>query len=42
MGFLGTDAMGIVVLGDSASAHFHIPPEWVTPAQFSKVSKHLF
>ncbi|XP_073486612.1 acyloxyacyl hydrolase [Aquarana catesbeiana] len=32
----GTDAMGIVVLGDSASAHFHIPPEWVTPAQFSK------
>ncbi|KAM5157406.1 acyloxyacyl hydrolase [Mantella aurantiaca] len=32
----GTDAKGIVVLGDSAAAHFHIPPAWLTPAQFSK------
>ncbi|XP_072268294.1 acyloxyacyl hydrolase [Pyxicephalus adspersus] len=32
----GTDAKGIVVLGDSAAAHFHIPPAWVTPAQYSK------
>ena len=26
----GTDAMGIGVLGDSATAHFRIPPGWVT------------
>ncbi|XP_018418441.1 PREDICTED: acyloxyacyl hydrolase [Nanorana parkeri] len=32
----GSDAKGIVVLGDSAAAHFHIPPDWVTPSQFSK------
>ena len=24
----GTGQMGTVVLGDSAGAHFHIPPEW--------------
>ncbi|XP_068090625.1 acyloxyacyl hydrolase [Hyperolius riggenbachi] len=32
----GTEAKGIVILGDSAAAHFHIPPEWLTPMQMSK------
>uniref|UniRef100_A0A8C5MUS4 Acyloxyacyl hydrolase n=1 Tax=Leptobrachium leishanense TaxID=445787 RepID=A0A8C5MUS4_9ANUR len=32
----GTDAKGIIVLGDSAAAQFHIPPEWVTPLGMSK------
>jgi acyloxyacyl hydrolase len=26
---------GVVVLGDSASAHFHIPPVWLSAANFS-------
>jgi acyloxyacyl hydrolase len=26
----GTNAMGTILLGDSAGAHFHIPPEWLT------------
>ncbi len=26
----GTNQMGVVVLGDSAGAHFHIPPEYLT------------
>ena len=25
----GTDQMGTVILGDSAGAHFHIPPSWL-------------
>ena len=29
----GTAQHGVVVLGDSASAHFHIPPEFLTPAE---------
>ena len=28
----GTQQMGTVVLGDSASAHFHIPPSWLEAA----------
>ncbi|KAM8967056.1 acyloxyacyl hydrolase [Pelodytes ibericus] len=32
----GTDAKGIIVLGDSAAAHFHIPPEWMSPRNMSK------
>nr|XP_006816953.1 PREDICTED: acyloxyacyl hydrolase-like [Saccoglossus kowalevskii] len=27
-----SDPMGIVVLGDSGAAHFHIPGEWFTPS----------
>jgi hypothetical protein len=26
---------GVIVLGDSASAHFHIPPDWLEAANFS-------
>jgi hypothetical protein len=26
----GTQQRGIVILGDSATAHFHIPPQWLT------------
>lgn len=28
---------GTVVFGDSASAHFHAPPEWLTVKDLSKV-----
>lgn len=31
----GTRPMGTVILGDSAGAHFHIPPEWVTAKELS-------
>ncbi|KAJ6662060.1 hypothetical protein lerEdw1_012907 [Lerista edwardsae] len=31
----GTESEGIILLGDSAGAHFHIPPEWLTPTQMS-------
>ncbi|XP_015274721.1 PREDICTED: LOW QUALITY PROTEIN: acyloxyacyl hydrolase [Gekko japonicus] len=31
----GTESEGIVLLGDSAGAHFHIPPEWLTASQIS-------
>ncbi|XP_040289206.1 acyloxyacyl hydrolase [Bufo bufo] len=34
----GTDSKGIIILGDSAAAHFHIPPEWMTPLTMSKSS----
>lgn len=36
---LGSQPRGIIVLGDSAGAHFHIPPEWVTASQMSLVSR---
>ncbi|XP_061441962.1 acyloxyacyl hydrolase isoform X2 [Rhineura floridana] len=32
----GTESKGVIILGDSAEAHFHIPPEWVTASQMSK------
>ncbi|XP_020643812.3 acyloxyacyl hydrolase isoform X1 [Pogona vitticeps] len=32
----GTDSKGIIILGDSAAAHFHIPPEWITASKMSK------
>lgn len=28
----GTGQRGVIVLGDSAAAHFHIPPEWMRAA----------
>jgi acyloxyacyl hydrolase len=31
----GTNQLGYVVLGDSAAAHFHIPPAWVTASQIN-------
>ncbi|ELK35160.1 Acyloxyacyl hydrolase [Myotis davidii] len=31
----GSEPRGIVLLGDSAGAHFHIPPEWITASQMS-------
>lgn len=31
----GTGAMGVAALGDSATAHFHIPPTYVTAANLS-------
>ncbi|XP_038624193.1 acyloxyacyl hydrolase isoform X1 [Tachyglossus aculeatus] len=31
-------ARGIILLGDSAGAHFHIPPEWLTATQMSSKS----
>ena len=30
-----TPRRGLIVLGDSASAHFHIPPQWLTAAGWS-------
>mmetsp|Transcript_16826 Transcript_16826/g.25299 ORF Transcript_16826/g.25299 Transcript_16826/m.25299 type:complete len:572 (+) Transcript_16826:25-1740(+) len=26
----GTEQRGLIILGDSATAHFHIPPQWLT------------
>nr|XP_009677970.1 PREDICTED: acyloxyacyl hydrolase isoform X1 [Struthio camelus australis] len=31
----GADSRGVVLLGDSAGAHFHIPPEWMTVTRMS-------
>lgn len=31
----GSQPQGIILLGDSAGAHFHIPPEWITASQMS-------
>jgi len=37
-----TQRLGIAVLGDSVSAHFHIPEEWVDARQLSiAVFEHL-
>lgn len=33
--FSDSGYLGIIVLGDSVSAHFHIPPEWLTARLFS-------
>uniref|UniRef100_A0A8D2J877 Acyloxyacyl hydrolase n=1 Tax=Varanus komodoensis TaxID=61221 RepID=A0A8D2J877_VARKO len=30
-----TESKGVIILGDSAGAHFHIPPEWLTASQMS-------
>lgn len=37
----GADSKGVVLLGDSAGAHFHIPPEWMTVTQMSAVRDHV-
>lgn len=31
-----SEQMGTIVLGDSASAHFHIPPSWLTSEEINK------
>ena len=34
--------LGIAVLGDSISAHFHLPEEWLDAQQFSRAAfEHL-
>ena len=39
----GTGQMGTVLLGDSAGAHFHIPPAWFTSSELSEETfKDLF
>ncbi|XP_048367187.1 acyloxyacyl hydrolase [Sphaerodactylus townsendi] len=38
----GTESKGVIQLGDSAAAQFHIPPEWLTASQISwKVYSNL-
>ncbi|XP_053323687.1 acyloxyacyl hydrolase [Spea bombifrons] len=32
----GTDAKGIIIIGDSAAAHFHIPMQWLSAINMSK------
>jgi acyloxyacyl hydrolase len=32
----GTRPMGTMVIGDSAGAHFHIPPEWMTAGEINE------
>lgn len=34
----GSEPRGVILLGDSAGAHFHIPPKWITASQMSLVS----
>ncbi|XP_012891511.1 PREDICTED: acyloxyacyl hydrolase isoform X1 [Dipodomys ordii] len=34
----GSQPRGIILLGDSAGAHFHIAPEWITASQMSWTS----
>ncbi|XP_003788638.2 acyloxyacyl hydrolase [Otolemur garnettii] len=34
----GSQPRGIILLGDSAGAHFHISPEWITASQMSSNS----
>lgn len=34
----GSEPRGIILLGDSAGAHFHVPPEWITASRMSWVS----
>ena len=31
----GSDAKGIVYIGDSVGAHFHVPPTWFTPSKLT-------
>ena len=33
-----SQARGVAVLGDSISAHFHLPPQWLDATQISVVS----
>ncbi len=38
-----SESMGTVILGDSAAAHFHIPPQWFTSKEMSvEAFKNLF
>jgi len=33
-----TNAMGVILLGDSAGAHFHIPPSFITPSLINETT----
>ena len=33
----GTNSQGIIYIGDSIGAHFHVPPEWITAEQITMV-----
>ena len=37
-----SDMRGVVVLGDSVSAHFHLPREWFNSSEISVVRYLLF
>jgi len=40
--FTDTGYLGVIVLGDSVGAHFHIPPEWLTARLIDdKVFQHV-
>ena len=34
--FSDVENLGVIVLGDSVAAHFHIPPEWITARLISE------
>ena len=34
----GTQSFGTIILGDSAAAHFHVPPEFITAKELSKTT----
>lgn len=34
----GTGPQGIIYIGDSIGAHFHVPPEWITAEQITMVN----
>lgn len=33
---LETGYLGVIVLGDSVSAHFRLPPQWITASMLNK------
>ena len=33
----GSGARGIIYIGDSVGAHFHVPPQWFSPLEMSEV-----
>lgn len=38
----GTEPRGLVVVGDSVGAHFHMPESWFDVTQFSKVCMLIY
>ncbi len=34
----GTDQRGLIIVGDSATAHFSVPPAWLTAASFTNTT----
>ena len=35
MVLLGSGARGVIYVGDSVGAHFHVPPMWFSPLEMS-------